>query len=169
MLVLEEPTFGVDVGARAEIYRILGDYVDAGNGVLLVSSDFEEVAGIAIEPWFSAAARIVAEVLRATCPCRAHRVGHRSKRRRRRDGRMSGPTKRRRVGSGSSSVLRFLSVYGLLLLLLALFVLFSLLLPNTFPTEINIRAMLSDKSIIAILAFAEMVPIATDAFDLSIG
>jgi len=46
LLVLEEPTFGVDVGARAEIYRILGEYVAGGNAVLLVSSDFEEVAGI---------------------------------------------------------------------------------------------------------------------------
>jgi len=68
-----------------------------------------------------------------------------------------------------SSLLRFLSVYGLPLLLLALFILFSLLLPRTFPTEINVRSMLSDKSIIAILALAEMVPVATGAFDLSIG
>jgi ribose transport system permease protein len=57
----------------------------------------------------------------------------------------------------------------LLLLLILLIALFSLLLPNTFPTERNIRAMLSDKSIIALLALAEMVPVATNSFDLSIG
>jgi ribose transport system ATP-binding protein len=45
-LVLEEPTAGVDVGARADIYRILDESLSAGNGVLLVSSDFEEVARV---------------------------------------------------------------------------------------------------------------------------
>ena len=46
VLVLEEPTTGVDVGARAEIYALLGRAVEAGMGALVVSSDFEEVAGL---------------------------------------------------------------------------------------------------------------------------
>lgn len=80
----------------------------------------------------------------------------------------------RRPPSGKSRLdgsvaLRYISTYGLPLLLLGLFVLFSLLLPRTFPTEFNIRSMLSDKSIIALLALAEMVPVATNSFDLSIG
>jgi ribose transport system permease protein len=66
-------------------------------------------------------------------------------------------------------MLRFLSTYGLPLLLLVVFILFSLLLPDTFPTEYNIRSMLADKSVIALLALAEMVPISAGAFDLSIG
>jgi ribose transport system ATP-binding protein len=65
LLILEEPTFGVDVGARAEIYRILGDYVGAGHAVLLVSSDFEEVAGISHRALVFRRGRIVAEVPRA--------------------------------------------------------------------------------------------------------
>ena len=69
----------------------------------------------------------------------------------------------------SSGALRFLAAYALPIILVLLFVLFSLLLPNTFPTEYNIRSMLSDKSVIALLALAEMVPVATGAFDLSIG
>lgn len=77
------------------------------------------------------------------------------------------PQQGRRIDS--SSVLRFVSTYGLALLLLGLFILFALLLPKTFPTEYNIRSMLSDKSIIALLALAEMVPVATGSFDLSIG
>jgi ribose transport system permease protein len=62
-----------------------------------------------------------------------------------------------------------LSAYGLLVLLVSLVVLFSILLPNTFPTEFNIRGILSDKSIVAMLALAAMVPIAAGCFDLSIG
>ncbi len=44
LLVLEEPTIGVDVGSKAEIYRDLGAALQAGIAVLLISSDFEEVA-----------------------------------------------------------------------------------------------------------------------------
>jgi ribose transport system ATP-binding protein len=64
LLVLEEPTFGVDVGARAEIYRILGEYVGGGSAVLLLSSDFEEVAGISNRALVFRRGRIVAEVPR---------------------------------------------------------------------------------------------------------
>jgi ribose transport system ATP-binding protein len=46
LLVLEEPTRGVDVGAKAEIYQIIVDGLDDAHAVVLVSSDLEEVAGI---------------------------------------------------------------------------------------------------------------------------
>ena len=43
LLVLEEPTIGVDVGAKAEISRVLELALSNGPAVLLISSDFEEV------------------------------------------------------------------------------------------------------------------------------
>ena len=46
VLILEEPTIGVDVGAKAEIYRLLERSLEKGLSVVLVSSDFEEVAGL---------------------------------------------------------------------------------------------------------------------------
>lgn len=46
ILILDEPTRGVDVGAREEIYKILGDLVRSGMAVMLISSDLEEVLGI---------------------------------------------------------------------------------------------------------------------------
>jgi len=46
-LILEEPTRGVDVGARQEIYRQIRQMADNGLGILLISSDAEEVAGLA--------------------------------------------------------------------------------------------------------------------------
>ena len=49
LLVLAEPTRGVDVGARAEIYRVLRELVAGGVGILVVSSDIEEVLRIADE------------------------------------------------------------------------------------------------------------------------
>ncbi|MET7328871.1 sugar ABC transporter ATP-binding protein [Nonomuraea sp. NPDC005650] len=44
LLILEEPTAGVDVGARPEIHRLLDEALAAGAAALLVSADFEEVA-----------------------------------------------------------------------------------------------------------------------------
>lgn len=44
VLILDEPTTGVDVGARFELYRIIQRLADEGRGVLLISSDLEEIA-----------------------------------------------------------------------------------------------------------------------------
>jgi ABC-type sugar transport system ATPase subunit len=47
LFLLEEPTRGVDVGARAEIYRILRGLADKGLSILFSSTDLEEVLGFA--------------------------------------------------------------------------------------------------------------------------
>lgn len=64
---------------------------------------------------------------------------------------------------------RLLPVYGLVLLTFFLIFLFSILLPDTFPTMLNVRAILSDKSIIALLSLAAMVPMAAGRIDLTVG
>jgi ribose transport system ATP-binding protein len=46
LLVTEDPTAGVDVGAKAEIYHLLYQALASGMGVLVVSTDFEEIANI---------------------------------------------------------------------------------------------------------------------------
>jgi len=47
VMVLEEPTMGVDVGAKAEIYALLRDAARAGTATVVVSTDMEEVTRIA--------------------------------------------------------------------------------------------------------------------------
>ncbi|MGW4643227.1 sugar ABC transporter ATP-binding protein [Sphaerisporangium sp. NPDC004334] len=47
LLLLDEPTRGVDVGARAELYAVIRKLADEGIGVLLVSSEVPEVLGLA--------------------------------------------------------------------------------------------------------------------------
>jgi ribose transport system permease protein len=67
------------------------------------------------------------------------------------------------------AAIRLVPVYGLPLLGLLLIVLFSLLLPDTFPTAFNVRSILSDKAIVALLAFAAMIPMICGRIDLTIG
>ncbi|GAA3239014.1 sugar ABC transporter ATP-binding protein [Actinocorallia longicatena] len=47
LLLLDEPTRGVDIGARAELYTVIRRLADSGVGVLLVSSEVPEVLGLA--------------------------------------------------------------------------------------------------------------------------
>lgn len=64
---------------------------------------------------------------------------------------------------------RLLPVYGLPILTVLLIVFFSLLLPDTFPTALNVRSILSDKAIIALLSLAATVPMMAGRIDLTVG
>jgi ribose transport system permease protein len=64
---------------------------------------------------------------------------------------------------------RLLPVYGLPVLTIILIVVFSILLPDTFPTMLNVRSILSDKAIIALLSLAAMLPMMAGRIDLTVG
>lgn len=46
VLILDEPTRGVDVGAKAEIYRLISELAKAGLAIIMVSSELAEVLGV---------------------------------------------------------------------------------------------------------------------------
>ena len=46
LLLCEDPTAGVDVGAKSEIYALLNRALTSGVGILIISTDFEEIATI---------------------------------------------------------------------------------------------------------------------------
>ena len=80
------------------------------------------------------------------------------------------PTKAELKGlSFGQRVIRFLPVYGLVILTIFLIGLFSVLLPNTFPTMLNLRSIISDKAIIALLSLGAMIPMAAGRIDLTVG
>jgi ribose transport system permease protein len=71
--------------------------------------------------------------------------------------------------SSGQKIMRFIPVYGLVILMVSLIILFSILLPSTFPTLLNLRSIVSDKAIIALLSLAAMIPMASGRIDLTVG
>jgi ribose transport system ATP-binding protein len=62
LLVLEEPTMGVDVGAKAEIYGLINQALAKGLAVIVISTDFEEVATICNRAFVFNRGQVVAEL-----------------------------------------------------------------------------------------------------------
>jgi ribose transport system ATP-binding protein len=71
LLLLDEPTQGVDVGARDEIYKLIAQAADQGCAVVVVSSEFEELARICGRVLVLAHGKIVAEM---RPPMNAHKM-----------------------------------------------------------------------------------------------
>ncbi len=63
VLIAEDPTAGVDVGAKAEIYRLIAKALEKGLTVIVVSTDFEEVAHICHRALVFSRGQIVSEIL----------------------------------------------------------------------------------------------------------
>lgn len=64
LLILDEPTRGIDVGAKAEIYRLMGQLVQQGMGIILVSSELPEVMGLSDRILVMHAGQLTAEFSR---------------------------------------------------------------------------------------------------------
>lgn len=75
----------------------------------------------------------------------------------------------RGVGGAVRRLARMVPSYGVVLLTVGLIVLFSLLLPQTFPTWTNARLILSNQAVTALLALAVMIPMVAGKIDISVG
>lgn len=65
LLIVDEPTRGIDVGAKAEIYRLMNTLTKTGLGILMISSELPEVLGMADRTYVVREGRIVGELSRA--------------------------------------------------------------------------------------------------------
>lgn len=64
ILLLDEPTRGVDIGKKAEVHRLIRDLADQGRGVLLISSDMTELLALSDRVLVMSAGRVTAELSR---------------------------------------------------------------------------------------------------------
>ena len=62
ILILDEPTRGIDVGAKYEIYCIINDLVAAGKSVIMISSELPEVLGMSDRIYIMNEGKFVGEV-----------------------------------------------------------------------------------------------------------
>jgi ribose transport system ATP-binding protein len=67
ILLLDEPTRGIDVGAKQEIYRLLDDLAAQGVAILFVSSEMEEIIRLADRALVMHEGRITGELARSEC------------------------------------------------------------------------------------------------------
>jgi ABC-type sugar transport system ATPase subunit len=60
--LFDEPTVGIDVGAKADVYRLIDDYADDGQGVVVISSDLTEIIGVSDRVYVMREGRIAAQL-----------------------------------------------------------------------------------------------------------
>ena len=62
LLILDEPTRGIDVGAKYEIYTIMNQLVQQGLSILMISSELPEILGMSDRIYIVASGRIAGEM-----------------------------------------------------------------------------------------------------------
>ncbi len=65
VFIMDEPTRGIDVGSKAEIYQIMSDLADQGAGIIMISSELPEVLGMSDRVMVMREGKIVKELSRA--------------------------------------------------------------------------------------------------------
>ena len=65
VLILDEPTRGVDIGAKVEVHRIMSDLAASGLGIILISSELPEILAMSDRTLVLHEGRVTAEIARA--------------------------------------------------------------------------------------------------------
>jgi L-arabinose transport system ATP-binding protein len=65
LLILDEPTRGIDIGAKAEIYRLIDELANEGLGIMFISSEMPEILGLSDRVYVMQNGRITGELSRA--------------------------------------------------------------------------------------------------------
>jgi rhamnose transport system ATP-binding protein len=74
ILILDEPTKGVDIGARSAVHAVIGDFAQRGNAVVMISSDLPEILGMSDRIVVMRRGRVSAQLDRAEAT--AERIVH---------------------------------------------------------------------------------------------
>lgn len=160
VLLLDEPTRGVDVGAKAEIHRLIADMAERGAAVVMISSELPEIMGLSDRVVTFCGGRVTGEfdprrdsealIAAAAVPQAA----------------VAAPApKENAVVHG---LVRFREA-GLLAFVAALCAMMLVLRPGEFATVQNLLDILANAALPAILAMGAMLIICAGGIDISIG
>ena len=185
LLILDEPTQGVDVGARADLYAEISKVRRQGLGVMMASSDDDEILGLADRVIVLNRGRVVASasgpdltqswlsyhVHTSAVPAAAEsEMSSRGALTQDRSDRTSGASESVR-GKWAGHWLAYTERYALVILVFALVCLFSVMpsTSQTFLTLTNLQGLALTQSVIAVAAIAATIPLLAGQFDVSVG
>ena len=184
LLIIDEPTRGIDVGTKAEVHRLLSELAGQGLAILMISSELPEVLGMADRVLVLCEGRITAELDRADATPEAvmHAATHhledapmshtdvQPERRGLRPARRSSssPAGCPRPGARSPRVLRSREL-SIFLVLVAVVVLATTKNNSFLFSSDGWRNFLLNPSILLLLAVGQAVVIITRNVDLSVG
>jgi ribose transport system ATP-binding protein len=173
LVLAEEPTAGVDVGARSEIYRILRDVADRGTPVLIVSSDTLELEGLCDRVVVFSRGHQVGELAgtevteenigRLMVTATAHRRGDAAGDARRIGERPGWGTRLRQFAAGDYAPSVVLAI------LIVLLGAFATDYNIRFVSSFNIEKILLLSAALSFIGLGQMCPIFTGGIDVSVG
>ena len=174
VLILDEPTRGIDVGAKYEIYTIIDQLASEGKGILMISSEMPELLGMCDRIYVMNEGRFVAEfpaaeasqekIMRAIVslgeqrPCRLKSTRS-----------PPAPAGRAAAPAHAGFLKNNLREYGMLISLVAIMVLFQVLTDGTLMRPLNLTNLVLQNSYIVIMALGMLLVIVAGHIDLSVG
>ena len=175
VLILDEPTRGIDVGAKYEIYQIINALADEGKGVVVISSEMPELLGMCDRICVMNEGRVRRRAAARGGVAGSHHAGDHAlgphARAEEADG-MSEITARPPTvarAAHASFVKASLRQYGMLLSLVAIMVFFEFATNGTLLRPLNLTNLVLQNSYIAIMALGMLLVIVTGHIDLSVG
>jgi ribose transport system ATP-binding protein len=173
LVLAEEPTAGVDVGARAEIYRILREVSNSGTPVVIVSSDVLELEGLCDRVLVFSRGHVVGELSgrdvteekigRVMVNATTHRKSDQTVRRRAREGSRTLGARLRQFAAGD---------YAPSLVLAVLILILGVLTAShnmRFVSSFNVGKMLLLCTALSFVGLGQMCAVFTGGIDLSVG
>jgi ribose transport system ATP-binding protein len=165
LVLADEPTQGVDAGARVEIYRILRDVASRGIPVLVVSSDGLELAGLCDRVIVLSRGQAVAELAgeQVTEEEIARRIVTATTHRRASADLRSRAERLRSFARGDYAPS---AIVGLVIVLLAIY---TNAQNERFLTAFNLSSLLTLLAALAFISFGQLIVVMTGGIDLSVG
>ena len=179
VLILDEPTRGIDVGAKAEIYGIIAELAATGKAIVVISSELPELLGIC-DRLYGHERRPLRrrDADRAGLAGGDHVDDHKLRQRALGETSMSEEVSRgiempahgeRARGSQLGFLRRHMREYGILIALIVIMALFQILTGGILMRPVNLTNLILQNSYIVIMAVGMLMVIVCGHIDLSVG